>query len=86
MSETANELIERAELETGVRVDDPDDPRACYVLLGAVARMMGKSKLDQRDDFAAGMLIANDKPKPDSILADLLKSGIDPATLIDLFG
>ena len=54
MSE-ASDLIERMERETGQRIDSNDgDNMAMAGLFGALARAMGKSSHDARDDFAAG--------------------------------
>ena len=53
----ASDLIERAEREAGARWDDPNNPNALNILLGALAREMGKNPHGERDDMAAGMVI-----------------------------
>lgn len=55
MSE-ANDLIERLERETGQRIDD-DDSLAMAGLFGAIARLIGQSSHQERDDIVAGTLI-----------------------------
>ena len=60
---TATELIERIELETKSRIDDPNGS-ARDMLFGALARMMDPRSHDSRDDSAAGvMLRENAQPK-----------------------
>lgn len=55
----ASDLIERMELETvSIDSDDPNN-MAMAGLFGAVARMMGKSSHDKRDDVVAGLLIVH---------------------------
>ena len=53
----ASDLIERAEREAGACWDDPDNPNAINILLGALAREMGRNPHGERDDLAAGMVI-----------------------------
>ena len=48
-----NELIERMEMETGQRVD-ADNSMALAGLFGTIARKMGQSHHQERDDVAAG--------------------------------
>ena len=56
--ESANDLIERLEKETGRRIDDNDfDNPAMAGLFGAVARIMGQSTHQERDDVVAGYLV-----------------------------
>lgn len=55
----ASDLIENAEQEAGCRFDDPDNPAAMWGIIGALAREMGVSKFDKRDDVAVGAYIAN---------------------------
>ena len=84
MSGKANDLIERAEREAGCRWDDPDNPSALAILFGAVARKLGKSKFDERDDFAVGMLLMNQDNDSDLLLEQLLRSGMDPKDIFNL--
>ena len=58
MSNQATDLIEKWEQETGTRATDSGSA-AQAGLMGELARMMGKSSHDARDDFAAGVLIQN---------------------------
>ena len=58
MSNKATDLIEKWEQETGTRATD-NDSFAQAGLMGELARMMGKSNHDARDDLAAGVLIQN---------------------------
>ena len=58
MSNQASDLIEKWERETGTRATDSGS-FAQAGLMGELARMMGKSNHDARDDFAAGVLIQN---------------------------
>lgn len=83
----ASDLIERAEREAGCKFDDPNNPGAMEILFGALAREMGKSKFDERDDFAVGTLIMNsDKQRNqgDDLIAALLLSGMSPDDLASL--
>ncbi len=80
-------LIERAERETGKRWDDPSGDTLA-ILFGAVAREMGKSHHQERDDFAAGLLIQHQitpeyarQQQSDAMIADLLLSGFSPDAL-----
>ena len=58
MSNEATNLIEKWERETGTRATDSGSA-AQAGLMGELARMMGKSSHDARDDFVAGVLIQN---------------------------
>ena len=92
----ANDLIERMEAETGQRIDDNDgDNNAMAGLLGAMARMMGKtpSSYREEDDVAAGLLIRHQmspeyarKKEGDRMLAEMLRSGMSPDSIADLLG
>jgi hypothetical protein len=88
----ASDLIERMERETGQRIDS-DDPNnmAMAGLFGAIARMMGKSSHQERDDVAAGVLIQNRmspeyqrKQEDCELLASLLQMGLSPDEVRDL--
>ena len=59
MSTAANNLIERLELETEQRIDDPDST-AMLGLLGAMSRKLGESPATytESEDVAAGIMIA----------------------------
>jgi len=79
----SNDLIERAERETGTRATD-DGSAAQAVLMGALARAMGMSGHAERDDFAAGILLQNsteiaEREKSDKLAARMLLAslGID---------
>ena len=82
----ANDLIERLERETGCRIGDNDGNNPAMAgLLGAVARIMGKTTYRERDDVAAGYLIAQQMtPEYQRMLASrdlatrLLKRGFSP--------
>ena len=81
---TANDLIERMERETGQRIDE-DSSFAMAGLFGAVARLMGQSSHQERDDVAAGVLIQH-QMSPEcqreqnnrDFLASLLQAGLSP--------
>lgn len=83
----ASDLIERAERESGARFDDPDNPNAMNILLGALAREMGKSSHDARDDMAAGIIIRDliengeAKRRADNALISLMLMGLPPDAL-----
>jgi len=57
-SETAAELIERAEREGGSRVTESGDARR--IVFGALARSMGKATHRPEDDLAAGILLEHE--------------------------
>ena len=82
----ASDLIERMERETGQRIDS-DDPNnmAMAGLFGAVARMMGKSSHDERDDVFAGLLVIHqmtpeyrNEQASRKMIASLLAGGLSP--------
>lgn len=52
-------LIEKIEQETGKRWDDPSGLPLAQ-LVGAVAREMGVSKFEERDDLAVGILLQDE--------------------------
>ena len=52
-------LIEKIEQETGKRWDDPSGLPLAQ-LIGAVAREMGVSKFEERDDLAVGILLQDE--------------------------
>ena len=52
----ANDLIERMERETGQRIDETG-PLALAGLTGALARDLGVSNHEKRDDVAAGLMM-----------------------------
>lgn len=58
----ASELIERKEKETGGRVDSNNyDNMVMASLYGALARELGNSRHESRDDVAVGVLIKHQK-------------------------
>lgn len=87
----ADDLIERAEREGGGRWDDPNS-NALAVLFGALAREMGVSRSQERDDMAVGMLIQDNivngeaKRAADAALLALLDLGIGPDDITALKG
>jgi len=88
----ASELISRLENETGQRVDDPNS-MAYAGLLGAVARAMGVSKFDARDDVAVGVVLGyqmspEHQAEEDALntFANLLKAGMSPDDARSLLG
>jgi hypothetical protein len=88
MSE-ASDLIERMEEECGCRVDDNGgDNMAITGLFGAMARMLGKSTHDPRDDVVAGVLVKHQltpeyerQQESDKMMAAMLCDGISPDDL-----
>ena len=91
----ANDLIERVEMETGVRVDDNYDNSALAGLFGALSRMMGQSPASYRkcDDFAAGNTILYQmspeykrKQESHKMLGELLAGGVSPDAVNGLLG
>lgn len=87
----ASDLIERAEREGGGRFDDPNS-NAQAILLGALAREMGKSSFDSRDDFAVGTLIGEEiangdaRRAADAALLTMLNLGFSPDDIQALNG
>ena len=90
----ASDLIERMERETGQRIDS-DDPSnmAMAGLFGAVARMMGKSSHDERDDVVAGLLVMHqmtpeyrNEQESRQMIASLLSSGLSPDDIRNMWG
>jgi hypothetical protein len=99
MSEHKNaaDFIENAERRAGARWDDPDNPAGLYTLLASVARAMGTNPHDERDDYAAGMLLAQQiqdemtgeaarKRAADDMLVAMLTAGMSPDALGDMLG
>jgi hypothetical protein len=84
-------LIEHAEREGGGRFDDPNS-NALTILLGALAREMGKSRFDERDDFAVGVLIADEiangdaRRQADAAILAMLNLGFSPDDIHALNG
>ena len=74
-------LIEQIEEQTGKRWDDPSGLPLAQ-LIGAVAREMGTSRFDERDDLAVGVLLR------DQFINGERRRRSDEALLamIDLFG
>lgn len=84
--ESAAELMERAERETGRRVDEPGSP-AIDVLFGAVVRAMGKAPAGctAHDDGALGFYVrfqmspeGRRKQEAEDTLVALLRMGMSP--------
>ena len=71
MSE-ASDLIDKWESETNSRATDAGS-MAQAGLVGELARLMGKSTHDERDDLAAGILLT---PSPESIEAERRKEAM----------
>ena len=94
--EKPESLIERAERETGVRIDyDDSNNNAMAVLIGAIAREMGKTPSTYRksDDFVVGKMIQHQmspeyerQKKRDEMLAEMLRSGLSPDDLAGMLG
>jgi hypothetical protein len=86
MSTKANDLIERAEREAGCRIDDNGhDNNAMAIVFGALARSLGKSDHQERDDFAAGLLVRHqltpehrEEQARKELMANMLMAGVDP--------
>ena len=88
----ASELICRLEEETGQRVDAPNS-MAYLGLLGAVAREMGVSKFDAKDDVAVGVVLGyqmspEHQAEEDALnsFVNLLKAGMSPDDARALLG
>lgn len=94
MSDPASELIERMERETGQRVDDNGfDNMAIVGLFGALARGLGQSHHQPRDDVAAGVLARyrtteayRREQEGKRALVSLLVAGVSPDDCKDLLG
>lgn len=94
MSDEARDLIERLERETGQRVDDNGgDNFAMAGLFGALARAMGQSNHQPRDDVAAGVLIRHQmtpeyeaEQRSKRMMAEMLAHGVSPDGLKGLMG
>jgi hypothetical protein len=90
----ADELIERAERETGQRIDkDGYDNNAMSLIFGALAREMGKTAHGEEEDFAAGSMIRHKtidawkiEEKRNKLIADMLTSGVSPDSIGELLG
>lgn len=90
----ASDLIERMEQETGSRIDSNNgDNLAIAGLLGALARIMGKSSHDERDDVAAGVVIRHQmtpeyklEQESERMMAAMLAVGMSPDDINDLLG
>lgn len=86
-----SDLIEMFEQETGSRIDDASSP-ALAGLFGFLARAMGKSAHDERDDVVAGYLIQDEiengesRRQTDELILGMLLSGVSPDDLGALFG
>lgn len=85
------DIIEEYEKEYGCRVEaDNFLNNAFTALVGMVAREMGRSSFDARDDLAVGTLILSEayKRRQDDmeLFASLIRSGVSPDTIINLFG
>lgn len=90
---TANELIERAEKESGQRLGEGTDVLA--ILFGVLAREMGKNPFPERDDMAVGVLLMDDvvdtlqgspRARGRKLIGNLLVSGISPDDIKALLG
>lgn len=92
MSDEANKLIERMERETGQRIDDPDSA-AFAGLFGAVARLMGMTNTEERDDVVVGLVILHqltpeyrNEQESRKLIASMLAGGMSPDTIRQLWG
>lgn len=84
----AADLIERAERETGQRVEASDPNAAMAILVGAIARMTCKHEINgagPRDDFAIGTLAQFEmspqgkrKRESEQMMATMLLGGVPP--------
>jgi hypothetical protein len=90
----ASDLIERLEGETGQRWDANDGDNATMAgLIGAMARMMGNSRHEERDNVAAGVVMRH-RMSPEyqrelesrEMLGNLLVAGFSPDDLKRLMG
>jgi len=90
----ASSLIEQMERETGQRIDDHDgDNFAIAGLFGVLARAMGNSNHQARDDVAAGVLIRHQmtpeweaEQRAKRLMAEMMVAGVSPASLKELMG
>jgi len=84
----ATNLIERAEREAGCRWDDPNNPNAMVILMGAMAREMKQSNHAKKDDVVAGLLImaGNQERERNENLATLLMAGLSPDDIKSIMG
>lgn len=91
MSKAAEDLIARAERESGKRYDDPDNPAGLAIIFGALTREMGLSKHDAKDDCAAGVIVQHqmtpeyeaEKRRDESLLM-MLGMGFSPDQIRDM--
>jgi hypothetical protein len=87
-----NDLIERAERETGCRVDDPNNNMAMAILFGALSRELGQNHFQEKDDLAAGIFILDEiengdkREKEKELLVMAMKAGWSHGLLKDLLG
>lgn len=92
--ESASDIIERFERETGQRFDANGGDNATMAgLFGMLARAQGKSSHDKRDDVAAGYLIRHQgtpeykqEQEARALMAEMLRQGLSPDDLGALFG
>lgn len=92
----ASDLIERAEKETGQRIDSNEgDNNAIALLMGALSRELKQSPQNykERDDLAAGILIKHRmspegqaEKENNKLIASMLLEGLSPDTVKDLLG
>lgn len=89
-TDESSNLIERVEQEAGCRWDDPNNPAAMAIIVGAIGRAMGKHNFEERDDFAVGVLIMDEiqngekKAAADKMLLALLQAGLSPDNITGL--
>lgn len=91
---TPGELIEQMERETGQRWDANNGQNATmWGLFGMLARALGKSDHDSRDDVAAGALIMHElspegqrEREAKETLGAALAAGISPDVIAALSG
>lgn len=87
----ADDLIERAEREGVRRWDDPNS-NALAILFGALAREMGMSRFDARDDFAVGTLLMDEskngdaRRQADDAMLAMMRLGLSPDDIRALTG
>lgn len=79
----ASDLIERAERESGQRINEPNS-NAIAILLGALSRELGQHRFPERDDMAVGLLIQDEIANGEErrrwreSLVGLLQVGLSP--------